>query len=297
MFFFKKDERRNSDLPDISTKADHVDSGGTSNQFTIRTLSENTDWEAVNTIEDRYRSSLFDLEERRKVLQEELENVRPPEHGDRDTRVKKYYDEKIRRRRELLIAENNVRDKERELWNDLSKVMTYPDLTRYKLNHSMDGKKIMEETEWFEPNDDEIMVLYTANEMLIDFIDENFNRDVIEWEKKSLIGHNIKHELMRQGMSIEQITRALGSLEGDDLDAVKAADAFDSHLQYIRERFSSKRHREYNLGGMDPEITSLLESDMEYSNQKELYLDGKMSASEFYEYVDDIIISDMETDN
>ena len=62
------------------------------------------------------------------------------------------------------LANKAIRDKERELWAELSPHLSPYELREYKRKHSQTARELREESAWFEPSKAEFLALYTSGE-------------------------------------------------------------------------------------------------------------------------------------
>ena len=74
-------------------------------------------------------------------------------------------------------ARKTARDRERELWDELSAVLTPDELLEYKFEHSYYGKEIVEHTDWVDPplTHDELLAVYNESQLRFDFMDKHLN--------------------------------------------------------------------------------------------------------------------------
>ena len=180
--------------------------------------SKVTDWERVVAITNRFHHRFIELKTRSKVNGVYHRNM----------------------------IDKAIRNADRELWEELTEVMTYEQLKNYKLNHSWIGRHVNIENEWFNPSKNEIRVLLTAMERYYDYIDENYDGDFLMMKQMESEGKKRREDIMfDSGMSLQERIRILNTMKGD---------AYNTRLviqNYIRKRFSIKRYEQF-IRGPDP---------------------------------------------
>ena len=130
------------------------------------------DWAKVNAIAAQYAPELKALEaDRNRILEDP--NARKPcygPYGDPDL-------EAMAAHLKLDLANKAIRDKERELWAELSSHLSPYELREYKLKHSQAARDLREEAAWFEPSKADFLALYTYREKKNDMLDSQFGGD------------------------------------------------------------------------------------------------------------------------
>ena len=152
------------------------------------------------------------------------------------------------------LAEKAIRDKERELWAELSPHLSPYDLREYKLKHSRTARKLREESAWFEPSKADFLALYTYREKRNDMLDSKHGGDT--WREQEVIqsaSHrrmNAQRPLWRSFESEEERRRVEGEvrekMEGDEgMDYLRT---FSLAQWSLREMMGSDRVDEYFAG-------------------------------------------------
>lgn len=201
------------------------------------------DWAKVNAIAAQYAPELKALETKRNRILEDPNSTKlsiAPEA--RAARLKRN------------LAEKAIRDKERELWAELSLHLSKYDLREYKLKHSQTARDLREESAWFELSKADFLALYTYREKLYDMLDSQFGGDtrlrheaiqsaeyrLIEEQKNILLSCKTGEERRRAEGEIWK------KMEGDeDMDYLRTS----SRLQRsLREMMGSDRVDKYFAG-------------------------------------------------
>ena len=171
------------------------------------------DWAKVNAIAAQYVPELKALEAKRNRILEDPNATKSSIAPDaRDARLNRN------------LAEKAIRDKERELWAELSPHLSPYELREYKLKHSLTARRLREESAWFEPSKADFLALYTYREKRNDILDSQFGGDTRrEYETiQSAIRRrmNAQRPLWRSFKSEEERQRVEGEvwekMEGDE---------------------------------------------------------------------------------
>ena len=173
------------------------------------------DWAKVNAIAAQYAPELKALEaDRNRILEDPNATKSSISSEARAARFK------------LDMANKAIRDKERELWTELSPHLSKYELREYKLKHSQTARDLREESAWFEPSKAEFLALYTYREKLHDLLDTYHGgdtrreHDMIRHAGDRMIEEQMS--LLFSGKSIEERMRLLddegSQIEGADID-------------------------------------------------------------------------------
>ena len=199
------------------------------------------DWAKVNAIAAQYTPELKALEaERNRILEDPNSTKLSIAPEARAARIKRN------------LAEKAIRDKERELWAELSPHLSPYDLREYKLKHSQTARDLREESAWFEPSKADFLALYTYREKLYDMLDSQFGGDTrlrheaIQSAEYRLI--EAQKNVLLSGKTGEERRRAeaeVWHMEGADMDCLRTS----SRLQRsLREMMGSDRVDKYFAG-------------------------------------------------
>ena len=201
------------------------------------------DWAKVNAIAAQYAPELKALEAERNRILEDPNSTKPsiaPEA--RAARLKRN------------LAKKAIRDKERELWAELSPHLSPYDLREYKLKHSQTARDLREESAWFEPSKADFLALYTYREKRNDMLDSQFGGDT--WREQEAIQSaedrliEEQKNVLLSGKTGEERRRAEGEIlekmEGDeDMDYLRT---FSRAQRSLREMMGSDRVDKYFAG-------------------------------------------------
>ena len=138
------------------------------------------DWAKVNAIAAQYAPELKALEAKRNRILEDP-NARKSPIGPDGTPDLEAMAAGIKRD----MANKAIRDKERELWAELSPHLSKYELREYKLKHSQTARDLREESAWFEPSKADFLALYTYKEKRDDVLDSQFGGDT--WREHEMI--------------------------------------------------------------------------------------------------------------
>ena len=201
------------------------------------------DWARVNAIAAQYAPELEALEAKRNRILEDPNATKAsiaPEA--RAARLKRN------------LANKAIRDKERELWAELSPHLSPYELREHKLKHSQTARDLREESAWFEPSKADFLALYTYREKRSDMLDSQFGGDTRrEHETIQSATHrrmNAQRPLWRSFKSEEERRR----VEGEILEKMEGDEYMDYQLTLsraqgsLREMMGSDRVDKYFAG-------------------------------------------------
>ncbi len=199
------------------------------------------DWAKVNAIAARYAPEL-------KALEANLNRILEDPNSTKLSIAPEARAARLKRN----LANKAIRDKERELWAELSPHLSPYDLREYKLRHSQTARDLREESAWFEPSKADFLALYTYREKLYDMLDSQFGGDTrllheaIQSAEDRLI--EAQKNVLLSGKTGEERRRAEGEvwhMEGADMDCLRTS----SRLQrFLREMMGSDRVDKYFAG-------------------------------------------------
>ena len=199
------------------------------------------DWAKVNAIAAQYAPELKALEaDRNRILEDPNATKSSISSEARAARFK------------LDMANKAIRDKERELWTELSPHLSPYELREYKLKHSQTARDLREESAWFESSKADFLALYTYREKLYDLLDSKHGGDT--WREgeaiRSATDRRIEEQMavFRSDKSDEEILQASSAvfeMEGEDMDYLRA---FSLAQQSLREIMGSDRVDKFFAG-------------------------------------------------
>ena len=229
------------------------------------------DWAKVNAIAAQYAPELKALEAKRNRILE-----------DPNARKSSIAPEARAARLKRDLANKAIRDKERDLWAELSPHLSPYELREYKLKHSQTARHLREESAWFEPSKAEFLALYTYREKLNDLLDVNHRGDT--WHVGELIvsANNRQVQALRStfvfGKSKEEILREqskIWEMEGADMDYLRT---FIRTQRSLREMMGSDRVDKY-FAGPNAVIEKAYFEGMEQAD--ELFARGQITDDEW----------------
>ena len=170
----------------------HKDSAATKGQEVATTSEENAqesaretkprkmnraaeaDWVAVNAIAAEYKPQLAELEQQWTELK--TNKYYKPNSGSRSLEIQKKYSEASRA---VWRAEKAIRALEQEQWAQMEAYLSPYELRKYRMEHSLCGRLLRQETDWMEPplSEGEFLSLFIRREGELDFLDEHFDGD------------------------------------------------------------------------------------------------------------------------
>ena len=133
------------------------------------------DWATVNAIAAQYAST---LKAKRDKLLEETNTIRISMSP-----------EAVAKRFEWDMAQKAIRDKERELWVEISPYLSKYELRKYKLEHSQTARDLRKESIWFELSEGKFLAIYIYREKMNDLLDSKLGGDtkkLAELERSAL---------------------------------------------------------------------------------------------------------------
>ena len=132
------------------------------------------DWAKVNNIAAQYAPEL-------KALEVNLDQILEDPNATKSSIAPEARAARFKRD----MAGKAIRDKERELWAELSPHLSPYELREHKLKHSQTARDLREESAWFEPSKADFLALYTYREKRSDMLDANHGGDT--WHVGELI--------------------------------------------------------------------------------------------------------------
>ena len=199
------------------------------------------DWAKVNAIAAQYAPEL-------KALEVNLDQILEDPNATKSSIAPEARAARFKRD----MAGKAIRDKERELWAELSPHLSKYDLREYKLKHSRTARDLREDAAWFEPSKADFLALYTYREKLYDLLDSKHDGDT--WREgeaiRSATDRRIEEQMavFRSDKSDEEILQASSAvfeMEGEDMDYLRA---FSLAQQSLREMMGSDRVDEFFAG-------------------------------------------------
>ena len=132
------------------------------------------DWAAVNVIAAEYRTQLAELE--RQWTELKTNKYYKPNSGSRNPEIQKMYSAASKA---VWNTEKAIRALERKQWAQMGAYLSPYELRKYRMEHSLCGRLIRQETNWMEPplNEGEFLSLFIRREGELDFLDEHFAGD------------------------------------------------------------------------------------------------------------------------
>ena len=224
------------------------------------------DWAMVNAIAAQYAPVLKVLEAERDQLE------RPPSNeGSIVAEVQAEIDAK---RFAWDMAQKAIRDKERELWAEISPYLSKYELREYKLKHSQTARDLREESVWFEPSEGEFLALYNYREKMNDLLDSKFEGDTkkrSDLEQSRLMKENT---VLSSDKSTEEKIMNWHSIKGEDVDWLRTK---RNILVSSIDGISSERWDEFQ-SGPGPEGRAMIAMYKEEKRLEELYANGQITA-------------------
>ena len=222
------------------------------------------DWAMVNAIAAQYAPALKELEARRGKLLEET-----------NTKRISLSPEAVAKRFERDMAQKAIRDKERELWAEISPYLSKYELREYKLEHSQTARDLREELVWFEPSEGEFLALYTYREKMNDLLDSKCGGDT---KKQGDLEYSAREKLhatmFPSSKSTEEKMREWNALKGEDVEWLRA------RLEVLKSAtISSDRWDEFQ-SGPGPRGRAMMAMFKEEKRLEELYANGQITAVE-----------------
>lgn len=225
------------------------------------------DWATVNAIAAQYTPVLKVLEAERNQLE------RTPSNGG--SIIPEVQAEIDAKRFAWDMAQKAIRNKERELWKEISPYLSKYELREYKLEHSQMARDLREESVWLEPSEGEFLALYTYCEKMNDLLDYKCGGDTkkqVDWEYST---REKLHAIMFPSYkSTEEKMREWNTLKGEDVEWLRAS------LEVLKSAtIRSERWNEFQ-SGPGPEGRAMMALDREERRLEELYANGQITAAE-----------------
>ena len=229
------------------------------------------DWANVNAIAAQYAPELKALEAKRNRILE-----------DPNSTISSIAPEARAARLERDLANKAIRDKERELWEELSPYLSPYELREYKLKHSQMARDLWEESAWFEPSKADFLALYTYREKRSDMLDAKHGGDT--WREGEAIRSASDRQMqtlrniLLSDKSGEERLRAEGEIwemKGEDMDYLRA---FSRVQRSLREMMGSDRVDKF-FAGPNAAIKKAYSDGMNQAN--ELWARGEITDDEF----------------
>ena len=139
-----------------------------------RVWASETDWAAVNVIAAEYKPQLVELE--RQWIELKTNKYYKPNSGSRIPEIQKKYSAASQA---VWNAEKAIRALEREQWAQMDAYLSPYELRKYRMEHSLCGRLLRQETDWMEPplSEGEFLSLFIRREGELDFLDKHFAGD------------------------------------------------------------------------------------------------------------------------
>ena len=205
------------------------------------------DWAKVNAIAARYAPELKALEAKRNRILEDP-NARKSCYAPDGS-----YDLAARAAGlKRNLANKAIRDKERELWAELSPHLSPYELREYKLKHSQTARDLREESAWFEPSKADFLALYTYREKRNDVLDFQFGGDTQrQWELISSVDDKWDktfEKLITSGKNFKERQRAKREFWQKEVEYMDYSLALGRNQQTLREMMGEDRVAKYFAG-------------------------------------------------
>lgn len=132
------------------------------------------DWAAVNVIAAEYKPQLAGLE--RQWTELKANKYYKPNSGSRNLEIQKKYSAASKA---VWNTEKAIRALDREQWTQMEAYLSPYELREYRMEHSLCGRLLRQETNWMEPplSEGEFLSLFIRREGELDFLDEHFAGD------------------------------------------------------------------------------------------------------------------------
>ena len=233
------------------------------------------DWAKVNAIAAQYAPELKALEAKRNQILEDPNSTKSSIATEaRAARLKRD------------LANKAIRDKERELWAELSPHLSKYELREYKLKHSQAARDLREESAWFEPSKADFLALYTYQEKRNDMLDANPNHGGDTWREYEVI-RSARDRMEEEQMAIlfsdksdeekRQASSDVWHMEGADMEYHWAS----VHAQWsLRETMGSDRVDKF-FAGPNAAIKKAYSDGMEQADK--LFVRGEITVDEMEE--------------
>ena len=229
------------------------------------------DWAKVNAIAAQYAPELKALEAKRNQILEDPNSTKSSIVQEaRDARLKRD------------LANKAIRDKERELWAELSPHLSPYELREYKLKHSQTARDLREESAWFEPSKADFLALYTYQEKRNDILDSQFGGDTRrQWESILSVDNKrdeMYEKLITSGKNFEERQRAEDKFWRKEVEYMDFTLAFSRDQQTLREMMGADRVDKY-FAGPNAAIEKAYFEGMEQAD--DLFARGQITGDEW----------------
>ncbi len=205
------------------------------------------DWAKVNAIAARYAPELKVLEAKRNRILEDPNATKAcyGPYGVPDS-------EAIAAHLKRDLANKAIRDKERELWAELSPHLSPYELREYKLKHSQTARDLREESAWFEPSKADFLALYTYREKRDDVLDSQFGGSIQRQQELISSVHNrwkeMHEKLIASGKNWKQRLPEEDKFWRKEVEYMDYSLALGRDQQTLREMMGSDRVAKYFAG-------------------------------------------------
>ena len=205
------------------------------------------DWAKVNAIAAQYAPELKALEAKRNRILEDPNATKSCYGSDGTPDL-----EAIAARLKRDLAEKAIRDKERELWEELSLHLSPYELREYKMKHSQTARELREGSAWFEPSKADFLALYTYREKRNDILDSQFGGDTRrQWESIASVDNKwdkMYENLITSGKNFEERRRLENEFWQKEVEYIDYTLALARVQQTLREMMGSDRVDKYFAG-------------------------------------------------
>lgn len=132
------------------------------------------DWVEVNAIAVKYKPQLTKLEQQWTELK--ANKYYKPNSRSRNPEIQKKYSAASQA---VWNTEKAIRTLERKQWAQMEAYLSPYELRKYRMEHSLCGRLLRQETNWMEPllSEGEFLSLFIRREGELDFFDEHFGGD------------------------------------------------------------------------------------------------------------------------
>ena len=226
------------------------------------------DWATVNAIAAQYAPVLKVLEAERNQLE------RPPSNGG--SIIPEVQAEIDAKRFAWDMARKAIRDKERELWTEISPYLSKYELRKYKLEHSQTARDLREESVWFEPSEGEFLALYNYREKMNDLLDSKFGGNTKKRADMEQSGLMKENTVLSSDKSTEEKIMNWHSIKGEDVDWLRTK---RNILVSSIDGISSERWNEFQ-SGPGPRGRAMMAMHKEERRLEELYANGQITVGD-----------------
>ena len=235
------------------------------------------DWARVNAIAAQYAPELKALEAKRNRILEDP-NARKACYGLEGAPDLEAMAAHLKRD----LANKAIRDKERELWAELSPHLSQYELREYKLKHSQTARELREESAWFEPSKADFLALYTYREKSNDVLDSQFGGSIQREQELITSVHNkwkeMHENLIASGKNWEERLPAENEFWQKEVEYMDFTLTFSRAQETLREMMGSDRVAKYFAG---PNAAAEKAYNDGEDQLYELFNEGKITDDEF----------------